>query len=497
MLAPASPLPTTLDEAHQLIVRQQERIAELEKQAARVVVLEQLVETLQKQLEALAAKLGSRSRNSSKPPSSDSPEQRAARPKRKGSGRPPGGQPGHPRHERALYPPEQVTRTEQYFPESTCACGGAVAIDWENPYRHQVTDIAPPPPPEVTEHQFYHGVCQSCGNQHHSQWPDWVPSGQMGPGLIAWIVVLSGQFHLSMRHIQRLLMEAWRVSFSLGAISQAQGKAIDWMGPLYRQVGEHVRQQAVAHADETRHYRGNQTYWLWTLASGPFSFFMTHYSRGKKAAAALLGNFSGYLVTDHFSGYNDVPRDRRQLCWAHLMRHFRKIASRRGEAGQMGSRLLLLAAAVVRTHHRFSQEPDQTRIYQRRMQRLRRSFQMTLRRGSQLDERTCKRTRNQCQHLLKDEAMCWTFLKDRRIPLTNNRAERAIRPYVMWRKSSHASQSAQGDRFRPMVLTVLGTAQQLGLGTADLMREICTQGLAKKTVTVRFPLPEQERPKLT
>jgi len=67
----------------------------------------------------------------------------------------------------------------------------------------------------------------------------------------------------------------------------------------------------------------------------------------------------------------------------------------------------------------------------------------------------------------------------------------------MWRKSSHASQSAQGDRFRPMVLTVLGTAQQLGLGTADLMREICTQGLAKKTVTVRFPLPEQERPKLT
>ncbi|EIJ37011.1 DUF6444 domain-containing protein [Thiothrix nivea] len=84
MPALAHPLPTTLDEAHQLIVRQQERIAGLEKQAARVVVLEQQVETLQKQLEELVAKLGSSSRNSSKPPSSDSPEQRAARPNARG-----------------------------------------------------------------------------------------------------------------------------------------------------------------------------------------------------------------------------------------------------------------------------------------------------------------------------------------------------------------------------------------------------------------------------
>ncbi|EIJ33659.1 IS66 family transposase [Thiothrix nivea] len=486
MPALAHPLPTTLDEAHQLIVRQQERIAGLEKQAARVVVLEQQVETLQKQLEELVAKLGSSSRNSSKPPSSDSPEQRAARPKRKGSGRPHGGQPGHPRHERALYPPEQVTRTEQYFPESTCACGGAVAVDWENPYRHQVTDIAPPPPPEVTEHQFYHGVCQSCGNQHHSQWPDWVPSGQMGAGVIAWMVVLAGQFRLSMRQTQLLLWEVWQVRFSTGAISKAQGQSIPWMGPLYRQVGEHVRGQAVCHADETRHYRGTDTYWLWALADNTVTYFMTHYSRGKAAADALLGSFTGYLVTDHFSGYGNVPPERRQLCWAHLIRHFRKMAGRCGGGGMVGKRLLLIACATVRTHHRWQQHPEGAARYRRRILRLRRSFQATLSLGEALDN--CKRTRNQCKHLRKDEAMCWTFLKDTRIPLTNNRAERVIRPYVQWRKTSFASQSAQGDRFRPTVLTVLGTARQLGMDMATLMRYVCSQGLAHKPVAVRFPL---------
>ena len=457
-------------------------------QHARIADLESQVESLQKQLQELAEKLGSSSRTNSKPPSSDSPEQRALRPKRSGSGRHKGGQPGHPRHERALWPEDQVNHVHSYFPENQCACGGTVAIDWSNSYRHQVFDL-PPPPVEVTEHRFYPGDCQSCGLRHHSHWPDWVPSGQMDAGLIAWIALLSGQFRLSMRQIQRLLQELWRLPLSLGAISKAQGKTVDWMGEPYRQVGDYVRSQAVSHADETRHFRGTSTYWLWYLSSGAFSFFMTHYSRGKQAAAALLENFTGYLVTDHFAGYADVPAERRQLCWAHLIRHFRKMAGRRGEGGQIGERLLLLAAAVVRTQHRWQQQAEQSQRYRRRLHRLRRSFQRTRRDGAQLEH--CPRTRNQCLHLLKDEAMCWTFLRDPRIPLTNNRAERAIRPYVQWRKTSFATQSAQGDRFRPMILTMVGTAQQLGISSASIMREICSQGLARQPITVRFPFQPQ------
>ena len=470
-----TPLPATLEDAHAVILGQQAHIANLTSQ----------VESLQKQLQELAEKMGSSSRTSSKPPSSDSPEQRAMRHKRPRSSRNKGGQPGHPRHERALLPEDQVDHIHAYFPENHCACGGSVAIDLSNPYRHQVIDL-PPPPVEITEHRFYSGHCRSCGVRHHSHWPDWVPSGQMGAGLITWIALLSGQFRLSMRQIQQLLQELWRLPLSLGAISKAQGKTVDWMGEPYRQVGDYVRSQAVSHADETRHYRGTSLYWLWSLSSGAFSFFMTHYSRGKQAAAELLGNFAGILVTDHFAGYADVPAERRQLCWAHLIRHFRKMAGRRGEGGQIGERLGLLAGAVVRTQHRWQQQPEKAERYRRRLHRLRRSFQRTLRDGGQLEE--CHRTRNQCLHLLKDEAMCWTFLQDTRIPLTNNRAERALRPYVQWRKTSFATQSAQGDRFRPMILTMVGTAQQLGISSASIMREICSQGLARRPITVRFPL---------
>jgi len=59
------------------------------------------------------------------------------------------------------------------------------------------------------------------------------------------------------------------------------------------------------------------------------------------------------------------------------------------------------------------------------MQRLRQSLQRTLIWGA--EGPAGQRTTNQCRHLLKDEALCWTFLQDDRILLTNNTAERALK----------------------------------------------------------------------
>ena len=80
----------------------------------------------------------------------------------------------------------------------------------------------------------------------------------MGPGLISSIVWISGQFHLSIRQMQAFLKAQWHLDFSLGAISQAQGKANSWLSQLYWDIGDHVRRSEVAHADETSYYRGKE-----------------------------------------------------------------------------------------------------------------------------------------------------------------------------------------------------------------------------------------------
>lgn len=128
------------------------------------------------------------------------------------------------------------------------------------------------------------------------------------------------------------------------------------------------------------------------------------------------------------------------------------------------------------------------------MQRLRATIRAHLEHGQTLEG--CQRTVNQCRHLLKDEALYWTFLADARIPLTNNLAERALRPYVLWRKISFASQSYRGDQFRPLVVSIIETAKRLNLRVSDVLREVCTAGLRGESITTRLPLPDPATPKL-
>ena len=469
-LSGPAPQPQTLAEAQQLIE-----------------ALWQVLGEQQRRIEALEEQLARDSATSSQPPSSDTPRQRAQRHQRPRSPRSQGAQPGHPKHERVLVAEAEVDTIERYYPPGRCVCGQALALDAEPAVRHQVFDL-PEVRYQVTDYQLYRGYCRCCRRHTTATLPDWIPRGQMGPGLIGWIGVLAGQFHLSVRAIQQFLDEHWQLRFSLGAISQAQGKLNPWLGPVYRQIGDHVRQAEIAHADETTHARYTERCWLWCLTTPLAVYLLSHYSRGKLAAQALLGSFRGVLVTDHYSGYNGYPRQLRQLCWAHLIRRFEAIARRTGAAGELGRRLVRIAQVVIRTHHRWQHGQLTDAPYRRRMQRLRRLLRTEL--EASQTRLPGARTARQCRHVLQDEALYWTFLRNGRIPLTNNAAERALRSYVIWRKLSFASQSLRGDQFRPMILSIIATAQRLNLSTSRLLREIATAGLRGEPITTRLPLPD-------
>ena len=473
--------PKTLEEARTQIDGLWGIVTELDSV---VTELKSQNDELREQVRELGERIGKSSRNSSRAPSSDSTSQRANRRKKPKSQKRQGAQPGHEKHERPLVPESEVDEVQRYFPAALCGCGGSVTIESDPRCRHQVFDI-PVVRFSVIEHQLFGGECSGCGKHHCAQTPDSVPAGQMGPNLVALIAHLSGRYHLSIRNIQDYLYEHWQLSFSLGAISQAQAKATTALGDPYRQIGTYVRNQPVAHADETRHFRGTECRWLWSLVTLHACYFLTQASRGKEAADTLLGEFIGYLVTDDYVGYNRVPENRRQLCWPHLIRKFTDIGQRVGNGGKIGRRLLLLAHAVIRTRHRWQNQCIDETLYYRRMQRLRTSFHHTLERGARL--RIDGRTKRQCQHLLRREAMCWTFLQDHRIPLDNNTAERAIRPYVIWRKLSFASQSYQGDQFRPLILSIVGTAQRLGISSYQFIRTACNESMILGEVTIRFP----------
>ncbi len=252
-LSQPTPQPKTVEEAQQIID-----------------TLWQVVGDLVKQIEALTEQLNTSSENSSQPPSKDSPQQRAKRPSKKPTGRKKGAQVGHPKHERALVPEAEVDQIYHYYPEGRCLCGGTVVA--EKYRRHQVFDL-PDVKFWVTEHRCYQGTCQQCQLQHRAGLPDDILKGQMGPGLIAWISLLNSQYHLNLRQVEQLLEQQWSLKFSLGAISEAQEPVLEWLLPIYQQIGEIVRRAPLAHADETSHFRKKSRYWLWSLSTPQAAYF--------------------------------------------------------------------------------------------------------------------------------------------------------------------------------------------------------------------------------
>jgi len=110
-----------------------ERIAQLEAHVEalladveRLKVFEARVGVLEKENAALKERLGKLSRNSSKPPSSDGPKGPVRRTKVP-TGRKPGGQPGHDRHERPLLPVEEVDAVVVLKPAECGTCGERLA----------------------------------------------------------------------------------------------------------------------------------------------------------------------------------------------------------------------------------------------------------------------------------------------------------------------------------------------------------------------------------
>ena len=150
------------------------RIAELERQLAekdrqladkdrQIGELSARVAELEKKLESLMLELGRTSSNSSRPPSSDSPSERAKRAQKgsKQGERRRGGQPNHRGHRRELVPAGEVDDVVHFFPSHCEHCSAPLqAAENPNPIRFQLTEL-PAFEPHVTEYQRHTVKCQT------------------------------------------------------------------------------------------------------------------------------------------------------------------------------------------------------------------------------------------------------------------------------------------------------------------------------------------------
>lgn len=422
--------------------------------------LAQQIAVLQEQLALLQERVNLDSRNSSKPPSSDGPAG-GNRAQRRASVRKRGAQKGHPGTFRALLPQSDVTAVHDCHPAPVCACGGQVATVGK-PLRHQVFDI-PPALVDVQEYRLYSGVCAGCGKSHSAVLPSGVPRGQIGPRTLALVGVLGTRYHLTQFKIRNLLAEMAGIDFSVGAISQAHGKVAAAMKAPVAELAQTLSTAPVVHMDETSYPREGSANWVWAAVQPKLAVFTVLPSRARYVLQSIVGAVPhGVVVSDRYAAYSYIENDKRQVCWAHLLRDFTRISQRSGQAGAVGSRLLGLGYVMFRWRDKGKTTAEQ---FEPLMRRLRKALE----RGA--GQTQCRRTANTCANVLKVWSALWGFIHHPGVEPTNNAAEQALRGIVLKRKISGPTRSRRGEEFVARGFSVHETCRRQGVAMWDYLHE--------------------------
>lgn len=472
----------------------------------RLAALEEEVSRLRAENEQLGEQTRRSSRNSSQPPSSDAPNVPPGKP-RPSSGRKRGAQAGHEGHQRKLYPLEECRSVSDHHPTACCVCGAALAGADPNPVRHQVVEL-PKVKPLVDEHRLHQLRCPDCGEVTRAPLPSDVPVSGYGPRLAAVVGLLSGPYRQSERQTQQALCDFFQVEVALGTVNNLRQEVSQAVAEPVAGATVYAQAQEVANADETGWVQGNgdgtnperRKAWLWVLVTRWVTVFQIHLSRGQAAARAVLGEFAGYLITDRWTGYGWWPLDRRQLCWAHLIREFQKIAERGGESQAIGEGLLEQARNLFALWHRVRDGTLTREGVAAAVVGIRAAVRRWLLEGAAYevargDKSARTRTARTCRALLKVEQAFWLFVRVAGVEPTNNAAERALRPAVIGRRTSLGTQSTLGSQFVARMLTVTLTLRLQQRPVLEYLTAACEttrQGMPAPSLWPDPALLEQE-----
>jgi transposase len=418
----------------------------------KIEALNEKVELLAKRIEELEARLNKNSKNSNKPPSSDSafqkPQKKAGKKKRKK-----GGQLGHKGCRQQLLKPTRVEK----IPPRQCSCGNSDfhSSRLKSYYTHQVIEL-PKIQMDVTHYILQRGKCPQCGQMVKATLPDEIQSGY-GARFSGLIAELSGTEGMSRQAVQRFCNSVLDVPISVGGIQKVLDRASEAISPIYECIGRIARTWPVNGIDETSWLENGKLKWLWTMANKKVSFFLVHPNRSQKAFEALIDDWNGILISDDYGVYKNWV-NHRQLCLAHLIRRAKSLSERRDESVQrFGEQLTAELKLLCRFAHAPPNTKQWTDFYSRLM------LLLLLLEGA--DDAAGKLARR----VLAELDSLWTFLDESDVEPTNNRAERALRFGVLWRKRSFGTQSQKGNRWVERILSVRQTCRQRSQPTFPIL----------------------------
>ena len=329
--------------------------------------------------------------------------------------------------------------------------------------------------------------CVNCGEQPESstepchirlaEYPKpMIPHSFCSPALLAHVVYE--------KYVKGIPLHRQEKDFISKGIPMLKATLSSWVGIAAQQWGLPIVQEMhkrllvlnIIHGDETTvqvlHEEGRKPTTvsrMWVYANGKmndYSIIIFEYqpTRGGEHPAAFLKDFHGYLICDGYDAYNAVTGAKRCGCWTHTRRYFVEALPKDKSAYETS-----VAAKAVEFCNRIYHEegllaeltPEER--YEQRLVKVKPLLEAFF---AWLEEQNVSgkgKLAKAVNYALNEKKYLCTFLEDGNVPIDNNRAENAIRPFAVGRRNWLFSNTANGAKSSAIWYSILSTAQANGL----------------------------------
>ncbi|WP_121639575.1 IS66 family transposase [Virgibacillus sp. Bac330] len=368
--------------------------------------------------------------------------------------------------------------------EQVCSCCAGELHEMSTQVRKELKVI--PAQVKVVEHVQYVYSCRHC-EQHEIQTP--IQTAKMPapvfPGSLASPSAMA--YTMSQKYVEGMPLYRQEKQFErFGVFIPRQTLAnwviygaTTWLTLIYKEMHTALLELDTIHADETvvqvlsepgRKATSNSYMWLYRSGHTDVPIILYEYqqTRASKHPRRFLQGYQGYLTVDGYPGYNGIKNVVLIGCWAHARRKFTEALQSLPESSTTTA--VKAKEGLDFCNQLFDIERDLKSVSpkERYEQRLERSQPVLDAFSAWLKQQTPRvlpksKLGKAVTYCRKQWDRLEGFLKDGRLEIDNNCAERSIKPFVIGRKAWLFSNTAKGATSSAIVYSIVETAKENGL----------------------------------
>ena len=264
-----------------------------------------------------------------------------------------------------------------------------------------------------------------------------------------------------------------------------------WCSPIVDEMKKRLLSGNVIHADETvlqvlheEDRKATTDSRMWVYCNGKENdsnivIFDYQQTRGGEHPARFLKDYSKYLVCDGYDAYNAVTTAVRCGCMAHTRRKFVEAMPTDKELQKTS-----VAAKAVEYCNRIYHEENLLKDlsaeerYNQRLVKVKPLLEAFFSWLETIQVSGKGKLSKAIGYALNEREYLCRFLENGNIPIDNNRAENAIRPFTVGRKNWLFNNTAKGAKCSAILYSIISTAQTNGLDVEKYLTELfsCTDG---------------------